>query len=189
MPHDDVCYGEDIHTDDVCAAFDGTQVYSETKNKQPAFINAFELIAISNDLSGLFEKNGTEMRRRFLSDNSAQETTGKILAATKALGLSAERASRCKVRIHECKNPTRRRGPCPSLSLEVIGVAPSLSVVEIWKSDECKVEYTKLCSCLSSIFTDTCSNPQIATLDETKKITDATGISSNGSLQLCDLQA
>jgi 5'-AMP-activated protein kinase catalytic alpha subunit len=166
-PPAEPCDEEDVTLDDVHAAFEITEEHLVTKDKQPVFINAFQLIAMSNDLdlSGFFEKeNDGKNKKRFGSRLSAQETIEKMDDAAKNLGLSVERVNPCKIKIHGAKE-TGRRGSYLSVSTEVTEVAPSFSVVEIWKSAGDTIEYIKFYKSFSSILMDVPGSPKIVQLD------------------------
>ncbi|KAF8400377.1 hypothetical protein HHK36_013675 [Tetracentron sinense] len=120
---------KDINLDDVNAAFDGIEGNTTETSipKSPSFINAFQLIAMSNDLdlSGLFEEEAR-------SKHSINETIEKIEVAAKDVSLSVERMNNSKV----------------------IEVTPTHCVVEISKSaGELRV-YKEFCKSLSSLLTE-----------------------------------
>lgn len=180
---------EDVTLDDVHAAFDITEEHLVSKDKQPVFINAFQLIAMSNDLdlSGFFEKeNDGKSKKRFGSRVSAQQTIEKIDAAAKSLGLLVERVNPCKIKIHGAKE-TGRRSSYLSVSTEVTEVAPSFSVVEIWKSAGDIVEYINFYKSFSSILMDVSGSPKIVQLDCPKSEEDhhLTSASSCSSQESC----
>eukprot|EP01018_Ginkgo_biloba_P039920 Gb_21645 [translate_table: standard] len=146
---------EDINLDDVNTAFGNTPEQLVTKEKHPVFINAFQLIAMSNDLdlSGFFEKeNDGKRKRRFGSKHSANETMEKIEASVKALGFLVEKITQSKIKVQGARAGKRRTHL--SALTEVIEVAPSLSVVEMWKSEGDTVEYVKFYKSLTNILRD-----------------------------------
>ncbi|KAK9931874.1 hypothetical protein M0R45_019130 [Rubus argutus] len=116
---------EKIHLDDVKAAFDSIEEnVKDTKIlKSSSFINAFQLIAMSNDLdlSGLFEEK----------DNNKQKTNN------------------FKIKMHAKQGMTKCRSHV-DMSAEVIEVAPTHCVVEISRSAGELGPYTEFCKSLTS---------------------------------------
>ncbi|XP_058207756.1 CBL-interacting serine/threonine-protein kinase 21-like isoform X2 [Rhododendron vialii] len=147
---------EDINVDDVHAAFSSVKEI-ETERKiphTPSFINAFQLIAMSQDLdlSGLFEEEDNEKHKTTLGSKlTINETIEKIEAAAKDVSLSVERMNNSKVKIHPKQKMTRCSRSCFNLSAEVIEVAPTHCVVEISKSLGELEPYTEFCKSLSSM--------------------------------------
>ncbi|CAN6450214.1 unnamed protein product [Victoria cruziana] len=145
-----------INLDDVDAAFDTIMKGSNDQNKQPNFINAFQLIAMSNDLdlSGLFkEKSDENCKRRFGSKYSISETIEKIEAAANNVQLAVERMNQSKIKLHEPKKMTKSRSYF-TLAAEVIEVTPTHCMVEISKSAGNVMEYTEFCRSLSTALID-----------------------------------
>ncbi|KAK7847160.1 cbl-interacting serine/threonine-protein kinase 21 [Quercus suber] len=153
-----------IHLDDVNAAFDSIEeIATETKiPKSSSFINAFQLIAMSQDLdlSGLFEEQAS-LKIRMLDENKQKkmlgskhtidETIKKIEAAAMDASLSVERMNNSKMKMHTKQKMTRCCRSCLDISAEVIEVAPTNCVIEISKSaGELKV-YKEFCKSLSSL--------------------------------------
>uniref|UniRef100_A0A1D1Z9P0 non-specific serine/threonine protein kinase n=1 Tax=Anthurium amnicola TaxID=1678845 RepID=A0A1D1Z9P0_9ARAE len=141
---------EVANLDDVYEAFDsiGGKLTEATKAKSPSFINAFQLIAMSNDLdlSGLFE----EQKTKLCSIHSITETIEKIEVAAKDVSLSVERTNSSKVKLHPPKKLTRSISHI-AVSAEVIEVTPTHCMIEISKSaGEIRV-YKEFCKSLSSI--------------------------------------
>ncbi|KAK4604995.1 hypothetical protein RGQ29_013171 [Quercus rubra] len=122
-----------IHLDDVNAAFDSIEIATETKiPKSSSFINAFQLIAMSQDLdlSGLFEEQDeNKQKKMFGSKHTIDETIKKIEAAAMDVSLSVERMNNSKV----------------------IEVAPTNCVIEISKSAGELEAYKEFCKSLSSL--------------------------------------
>ncbi|ONK70530.1 uncharacterized protein A4U43_C05F34670 [Asparagus officinalis] len=112
------------------------------------FINAFQLIALSNDLdlSGLFHEKKTKLG----SSHSVDETVEKIEAAAKDVCLSVERINNSKVKIHEQKRLSRSISHV-ILSAEVTEVAPVHCVVEISKHAGEIGVYKEFCKTLSNV--------------------------------------
>ncbi|XP_057966989.1 CBL-interacting serine/threonine-protein kinase 21 isoform X2 [Malania oleifera] len=132
------CDGK-INLDDVHAAFDSIEENAtETKIPKPSnFINAFQLIAMSNDLdlSGLFEEKGDDKQKtRIGTKHTINETIMKIEEAAKDVRLSVERMNNSKMKMHQKQKMTRCCRSNVNLSAEVIEVAPTHCVVEISKS-------------------------------------------------------
>ncbi|KAL7224603.1 hypothetical protein ACSBR1_025969 [Camellia fascicularis] len=150
---------ENINLDDVHAAFDSIKE-NEAKTKIPhipSFINAFQLIAMSQDLdlSRLFEEQDNEKQKTTLGSKlTINETIEKIEAAAKDACLSVERMNNSKMKIHPKQKMTRCSRSCFDLSAEVIEVAPTHCVVEISKSAGELVLYTEFCKSLSSMLTE-----------------------------------
>ncbi|KAG9456009.1 hypothetical protein H6P81_000517 [Aristolochia fimbriata] len=149
-----------LSLDDVNAAFGSIRESTDEmeKPKSPNFINAFQLIAMSNDLdlSGLFEEQIDRKRTRLGSEHSIQETIEKIKAAAKDARLSVERMNNSKVKLQEITKLRR----CQSLavSAEVIEVTPSHCVVEISKSAGELRLYKEFCRSLSNVLTERSSS-------------------------------
>ncbi|KAJ8767489.1 hypothetical protein K2173_017533 [Erythroxylum novogranatense] len=147
---------EKINLDDVNAAFDSVEENAEeAKNpKSSSFINAFKLIAMSNDLdlSGLFEDQAdTKKTTRIGSKFTVGETIKKIEVAAMDASLSVERRKNFMMKMHKKEKMTRCTRSCYDLSAEVIEVAPANCVVEISKSaGELRV-YKEFCRSLSSL--------------------------------------
>ncbi|XP_065633344.1 CBL-interacting serine/threonine-protein kinase 21 isoform X2 [Quercus suber] len=144
-----------IHLDDVNAAFDSIEIATETKiPKSSSFINAFQLIAMSQDLdlSGLFEEQDENKQKKMLgSKHTIDETIKKIEAAAMDASLSVERMNNSKMKMHTKQKMTRCCRSCLDISAEVIEVAPTNCVIEISKSaGELKV-YKEFCKSLSSL--------------------------------------
>ncbi|CAA6662300.1 unnamed protein product [Spirodela intermedia] len=79
---------------------DGGKPAEATKTRSPSFINAFQLIAMSNDLdlSGLFEEQDDEQQKtKLCSKHPVSETIEKIQVAAMDASLSVERMNGSKV--------------------------------------------------------------------------------------------
>ncbi|KAF3957101.1 hypothetical protein CMV_017852 [Castanea mollissima] len=152
-----------IHLDDVNAAFDSTEeIATETKiPKSSSFINAFQLIAMSQDLdlSGLFEEQDeNKQKTMFGSKHTIDETIKKIEAAAMDVSLSVERMNNSKV----------------------IEVAPTNCVIEISKSaGELKV-YKEFCKSLSSLLIEKSELPSQTEEPEEANV-DTKNIQESGS--------
>ncbi|KAA8522777.1 hypothetical protein F0562_009200 [Nyssa sinensis] len=150
---------ENINLDDVHEAFNSIKE-NETETKMPrnpSFINAFQLIAMSHDLdlSGLFEEQDNEKQKTTLgSKHTINETIQKIEAAAKDVSLSVERMKNSKIKMHPKQKMTKCSRSCLNLSAEVIEVAPTHCVIEISKSAGELVLYKKFCQSLSSMLTE-----------------------------------
>ncbi|KAF7153941.1 hypothetical protein RHSIM_Rhsim01G0008300 [Rhododendron simsii] len=144
---------EDTNLDDVHAAL-GSIEENETETKPsnaPSFINAFQLIAMSQDLdlSGLFEVQNYEKQKTTLgSKHTIHKTIEKIEAAARDVSLSVERKNNSKLKIHPVLKMSRSFF---NLSAEVIEVAPTHCVIEISKSDGELGLYREFCKSLSSM--------------------------------------
>ncbi|GAV87245.1 Pkinase domain-containing protein/NAF domain-containing protein [Cephalotus follicularis] len=148
---------EKIQMDDVTAAFDSIEENSgEKKMPQPSsFINAFQLIAMSNDLdlSGLFEEQNDKEKTRLGSKHTLGETIKKIEAAAMDVSLSIERMNNFKMKMHRKQKINRCTRSYYDLSAEVIEVAPTNCVIEISKSAGDLNVYDEFCKSLSSQLT------------------------------------
>lgn len=145
---------EKIHLDDVKAAFDSIEEnVKDTKIlKSSSFINAFQLIAMSNDLdlSGLFEeKDNNKQKLRLGSQHTFNETIKKIEAAAMDVSLSVARTNNFKIKMHAKQGMTKCRSHV-DMSAEVIEVAPTHCVVEISRSAGELGPYTEFCKSLTS---------------------------------------
>ncbi|KAK1276016.1 CBL-interacting serine/threonine-protein kinase 21 [Acorus gramineus] len=145
---------ESTSLDDVNLVFESDHAGTDEKNvpKSPSFINAFQLIAMSDDLnlSGLFEEQDMNSQKRKLgSKHSIIETIEKIEMAARDVNLSVERTNVSKVKLHG-KKLLRSRSHV-FVSAEVIEVTPTHCVVEISKSaGELRV-YKEFCESLSNV--------------------------------------
>ncbi|XP_059636247.1 CBL-interacting serine/threonine-protein kinase 21 isoform X2 [Cornus florida] len=142
---------ENIDLDDVHVSFNSIKE-NETETKIPhnsSFINAFQLIAMSQDLdlSGLFE----EKKITLGSKHTINETLEKIEAAANDVSLSVERMNKSKVKMHPKQKMTRCSRSCFNLKAEVIEVAPTHCVIEISKSAGELGLYKEFCESLSSM--------------------------------------
>ncbi|KAF7141510.1 hypothetical protein RHSIM_Rhsim06G0136500 [Rhododendron simsii] len=121
---------------------------NETQTKTsntPSFINAFQLIAMSQDLdlSGLYEvqmicKYHYE-KQKTLGSKHTYQTIEKIEAAARDVSLSIERKNNSKVSY---------------ISEEIVEVAPTHCVMEISKSDGDLGLYREFCKSLSIMLTE-----------------------------------
>ncbi|VVA38720.1 PREDICTED: CBL-interacting [Prunus dulcis] len=144
-----------IHLDDVNAAFDSTEENDmETKiPKSASFINAFQLIAMSNDLdlSGLFEEEDeNKQKTRIGSKLTINETIKKIEAAAMDVSLLVERTKNLRMKMHAKQIMNRCSRSYVDISAEVIEVAPTNCVVEISRSAGELGTYREFCKSLSS---------------------------------------
>ncbi|XP_010259770.1 PREDICTED: CBL-interacting serine/threonine-protein kinase 21 [Nelumbo nucifera] len=127
-------------------------------SKSSSFINAFLLIAMSNDLdlSGLFEEQQDDNKKktRLGSRHPIHETIEKIKDAAKDASLSVERMNNSKVLIYQKHKMTRFSRICFNLSAEVIQVTPMHCVVEISKFVGDPRMYKEFCKSLSGLLID-----------------------------------
>lgn len=147
-------FDENINLDDVHVAFGSIKENEVPIKTTPSFINAFQLIAMSQDLdlSGLFEVQNNEKQKTTLgSKHTVHETIEKIEAAARDVSLSVERKSNSKLKIHPELKMSRS---CSNLSAEVIEVAPTHCVIEISNSDGELELYREFCKSLSSMLTE-----------------------------------
>uniref|UniRef100_A0A5B6ZXP8 non-specific serine/threonine protein kinase n=1 Tax=Davidia involucrata TaxID=16924 RepID=A0A5B6ZXP8_DAVIN len=156
---------ENINLDDVHEAFNSIKENEKQTEipRNPSFINAFQLIAMSHDLdlSGLFEEQDNEKQKTTLgSKHTINETIQKIEAAAKDASLSVERMNNSKIKMHPKQKMTRCSRSCFNLSAEVIEVAPTHCVIEISKSAGELGLYKEFCQSLSSMLTEDSSAKQ-----------------------------
>ncbi|XP_050375060.1 CBL-interacting serine/threonine-protein kinase 21 isoform X3 [Argentina anserina] len=150
---------EKIYLDDVNSAFDSIEEnVMETKLPiSSSFINAFQLIAMSNDLdlSGLFEEQGDKKQKiRFGSQHTINETIKKVEAAAMDASLSVARTNNFKIKMLAKQGMTRCCRSYVDMSAEVIEVAPTHCVVEISRSAGELGVYNKFCKSLTSQLTE-----------------------------------
>ncbi|KAI4376264.1 hypothetical protein MLD38_014048 [Melastoma candidum] len=144
--------------DDIKAAFDGLEDENaeETVPRSSRFINAFQLIAMSQDLdlSGLFEEQDeNKQKTRLGSQNTMGDTFKKIEAAAADLRLSVERSNnKMKIQLNQKMNRCSRSSF--RLSAEVIEVTPTHCVVEVSKYLGEPGIYKEFCKSLSSLLTE-----------------------------------
>ncbi|XP_065044015.1 CBL-interacting serine/threonine-protein kinase 21-like isoform X2 [Musa acuminata AAA Group] len=143
------CLGHDNdENDSLHSSGEATQ---EVAGKPWRCINAFRLIAMSNDLdlSGLFQEQKTKLG----SEHPIDETFAKIEVAAKDVKLSVKRINSSRVRLHDSRRITRSRSHC-TLSAEVVEVTPNHCVVEVSKSAGDLGTYKEFCQSLSSLLKD-----------------------------------
>ncbi|KAH1117127.1 hypothetical protein GLYMA_17G066300v4 [Glycine max] len=147
-------FDQNINLDDVDVAFNSIKenIRESTIPKSSSFINAFQLIAMSQDLdlSGLFEEQDEKKQRtRLGSKHTINETIEKIEAAATDVGLSIEKMNNFKIKMQPKQIMTR----CSRsyLSAQVIEVAPTHCVIEISKSTGDLRVYHKFCESLSNL--------------------------------------
>ncbi|OVA16313.1 Protein kinase domain [Macleaya cordata] len=135
-----------------------TGIATETmKSQSPSYINAFQLIAMSNDLdlSGLFEeKIEDKQKTRLGSTHPTKETIEKIEVAAKNASLTVERINNFKVKLHQENKLAGCSRSHFNLIAEVIEVTPEHCVVEISKSAGGLTVYKEFCESLSSLVKD-----------------------------------
>ncbi|KAK9130187.1 hypothetical protein Sjap_010674 [Stephania japonica] len=156
-----------INMDDKHTASDNTGNVNDTKkSKSTSFINAFQLIAMSNylDLSGLFEEQVEERQKIKLgTEHPINETIEKIEFAAKDLSLSVERMSNSKVKLQQKHKLSRCSRSNFNLLAEVTEVTPTNCVVEIsspaWEMDI----YKEFCKSLSSVLKEKSSESKLIT--------------------------
>ncbi|XP_050375058.1 CBL-interacting serine/threonine-protein kinase 21 isoform X2 [Argentina anserina] len=182
---------EKIYLDDVNSAFDSIEEnVMETKLPiSSSFINAFQLIAMSNDLdlSGLFEEQGDKKQKiRFGSQHTINETIKKVEAAAMDASLSVARTNNFKIKMLAKQGMTRCCRSYVDMSAEVIEVAPTHCVVEISRSAGELGVYNKFCKSLTSQLTEESgdsSQIQASVVDhiESKSIQESKGSQENKS--------
>nr|XP_018674134.1 PREDICTED: CBL-interacting serine/threonine-protein kinase 21 isoform X1 [Musa acuminata subsp. malaccensis] len=151
------CLGHDndendsLHSSGVGNRYDLMEATQEVAGKPWRCINAFRLIAMSNDLdlSGLFQEQKTKLG----SEHPIDETFAKIEVAAKDVKLSVKRINSSRVRLHDRRRITRSRSHC-TLSAEVVEVTPNHCVVEVSKSAGDLGTYKEFCQSLSSLLKD-----------------------------------
>ncbi|XP_028775386.1 LOW QUALITY PROTEIN: CBL-interacting serine/threonine-protein kinase 21-like [Neltuma alba] len=149
---------QNIHMDDVNAAFDSVEenILEATIPTSSSFINAFQLIAMSQDLdlSGLFEEQDQMQKTRLGSKHTTSETIEKIETAATDVKLSIEKMNNFTLKMHPKGTMTRCSRSYYDLSAKVIEVTPAHCVVEISKSTGDLRTYKKFCESLSSLLTE-----------------------------------
>ncbi|KDP43807.1 hypothetical protein JCGZ_23015 [Jatropha curcas] len=178
---------EKIYFDDVNAAFDATEDDTAAEKKVPkysSFINAFQLIAMSDDLdlSGLFEQEDKKHKTRLGSRLTVNETIKKIEAAAMDLSLSVERRNNFKMTMQPKTKMTRCTRSYYDLSAEVIEVAPTNCVIEISKSAGEVRLYSEFCKSLSSLLTEK-SNAPLQIQDSNAESITSNNIQETGSTE------
>eukprot|EP00250_Pteridium_aquilinum_P008717 c18157_g1_i1 orf=830-2071(+) len=138
--------------EDVVAVFNDSMEHlvTETKEKQPVMMNAFDLISMSEglNLSSLFEKQQGLVKRetRFTSKHPAPEIVSKIEATVKPLGFNVEKKN-YKMKLQGEKKG--RKGHL-SVATQVFQVAPALFVVEVRKAGGDTLEFHNFYNNLSA---------------------------------------
>ncbi|XP_058112781.1 CBL-interacting serine/threonine-protein kinase 23-like isoform X19 [Magnolia sinica] len=116
----------------------------EEKDRRPSFLNAFDIISLSEglNLSGLFEKEqGVRREMRFTLRCSASEILAKMEESAKPLGFSVKRRD-YKVKMRLEGRDLGRKGHL-TISTEVLEVSPLLSVVEMKKAGGDALEFDR----------------------------------------------
>lgn len=149
-------FDHNINLDDVDVAFNSIEenITEPTISKSSSFINAFQLIAMSEDLdlSGLFEEQDEKKQRtRLGSKHTINETIEKIEAAATDVRMSVEKMNNFKMKMQPKQMMTRCSRSYSYLSAQVIEVAPTHCVVEISKSAGDLRMYNKFCESLSNL--------------------------------------
>ncbi|KAL8129688.1 hypothetical protein V2J09_018843 [Rumex salicifolius] len=129
----------------------------KSESQSPGFINAFQLIAMSQDLSlsGLFEeKDGDKKRVMMGSKHTITQTLEKIEAAAKGSCLLVERINNSKIKMHP---PQKMKSSRSSVNLlaEVIEVSPTDCVVQVSKSVGELQTYQEFCKSLTNLLEET----------------------------------
>ncbi|CAL5199366.1 unnamed protein product [Lathyrus oleraceus] len=133
-----------------------------TITKSSSFINAFQLIAMFQDLdlSALFEEQDHKKQMTmFGSQHTISETVEKIEAAATDVRLSVEKMNNFKMKMHPKQTMTRSSRSYFDLSAEVIEVAPAHCVVQISKSAGDLRKYNEFCESLSSLLNEKSTMP------------------------------
>ncbi|KAL2338604.1 hypothetical protein Fmac_013050 [Flemingia macrophylla] len=155
-PASEYDFDQNINLDDVDVAFNSIEenITEPTISKSSSFINAFQLIAMSDDLdlSGLFEEQDEKKQKtRLGSKHTINETIEKIEAAATDVRLSVEKMNNFKIKMQPKPTMTRCSRSYSYLSAQVIEVAPTDCVVEISKSIGDLRVYNKFCESLSNL--------------------------------------
>ncbi|KAK7329831.1 hypothetical protein VNO77_24011 [Canavalia gladiata] len=153
-------FDQNINLDDVNATFDSIEdnITESSISKSSRFINAFQLIAMSQDLdlSGLFEEQDKKKQRtRMGSKHTIDETIEKIKAAATDVRLSVEKMNNFKIKMQPKQIMTRCARSYLDLSAQVIEVAPTHCVIEISKSAGDLRMYNEFCASLSNLLKQT----------------------------------
>ncbi|ERM98173.1 CBL-interacting protein kinase 32 isoform X2 [Amborella trichopoda] len=140
-----------INLDDVDAVFKDSEEHHVTEKTElePAAINAFELISMSEglNLGNLFEiEQEFKRETRFASKCPASEIVRKIEEAAKPLGFDVHKKN-YTMRLENVK--AGRKGNL-NVATEVFQVAPSLHMVEVRKAKGDTLEFHKFYKNLSA---------------------------------------
>ncbi|XP_057722303.1 CBL-interacting serine/threonine-protein kinase 21 isoform X1 [Arachis stenosperma] len=171
---------KNIKLDDCNVAFDSVEekIRESKIPKSSSFINAFQLIAMSQDLdlSGLFEEeqDHKKQKTRFGSKHTINETTEKIEAAATDMRLSVEKINNFKIKLHPKQMMNRCSRSYFDLSAQLIEVAPTHCVVEISRSAGDLRTYTKFCESLSSLLEQKSGLTSSQEQEESKDDVDST---------------
>ncbi|KAG9148637.1 hypothetical protein Leryth_019147 [Lithospermum erythrorhizon] len=145
---------EDANLDDVEAVFKDSEEHhvTERREEQPAAMNAFELISMSEglNLGNLFDEQAFKRETRFTSKRPANEIMNKIEEAAKPLGFDVDKKN-YKLRL---KNSKAGRKGILNVATEVFQVAPSLHMVEVRKAKGDTLEFHKFYKNLSTCLED-----------------------------------
>ncbi|XP_015933654.1 CBL-interacting serine/threonine-protein kinase 21 isoform X1 [Arachis duranensis] len=171
---------KNIKLDDCNVAFDSVEekIRESKIPKSSSFINAFQLIAMAQDLdlSGLFEEEQDlkKQKTRFGSKHTINETTEKIEAAATDMRLSVEKINNFKIKLHPKQMMNRCSRSYFDLSAQLIEVAPTHCVVEISRSAGDLRTYTKFCESLSSLLEQKSGLTSSQEQEESKDVADST---------------
>ncbi|KAJ0985002.1 hypothetical protein J5N97_003358 [Dioscorea zingiberensis] len=125
------------------------KINNATKGETSTFINAFQLISMSNglNLSGLFHEQQTT---KIGSQYPIDETIEKIEFTARAVNLMVKRMNFSQVKLHENKSLSRY-GSHVIVSAEVIQVTPTACMIEISKSSGNPHIFEEFCRRLANL--------------------------------------
>ncbi|XP_039118342.1 CBL-interacting serine/threonine-protein kinase 21-like isoform X2 [Dioscorea cayenensis subsp. rotundata] len=145
---------ESMKVENLSRTFDSKvkkKINNATKGKTSKFINAFQLISMSNglNLSGLFHEQTTKIGSQYPID----ETIEKIESTARAVNLIVNRMDCFQVNLHEIKSLSRYGSHV--IEAKVIQLAPTACMVEISKSSGTPRIFEEFCRRLSNLLKNT----------------------------------
>ncbi|XP_039118346.1 CBL-interacting serine/threonine-protein kinase 21-like isoform X5 [Dioscorea cayenensis subsp. rotundata] len=146
---------ESMKVENLSRTFDSKvkkKINNATKGKTSKFINAFQLISMSNglNLSGLFHEQQTT---KIGSQYPIDETIEKIESTARAVNLIVNRMDCFQVNLHEIKSLSRYGSHV--IEAKVIQLAPTACMVEISKSSGTPRIFEEFCRRLSNLLKNT----------------------------------
>ena len=121
--------------------------FDDEKVKQPATMNAFHIISLSEgfDLSRLFEEKRREEREemRFATAGTPSSVISRLEEVAKAVKFDVKRSSDTNVRL---QGQQRGRKGKLAIAADIYAVTPSFLVVEVKKDKGDTLEYNQFCS-------------------------------------------
>ncbi|GLJ23287.1 hypothetical protein SUGI_0440580 [Cryptomeria japonica] len=154
---------ENVGLNEIDVVFSDSEEHlvTEIKETRPVFMNAFELISVSEvlNLGNMFEQHMGLVKRqtKFTSKHPAEEIISKIEEAAGSLGFNVKKKN-YKVKLQGAN--IGRKGSL-SVAIQLFEVAPSLCMVEVQKAGGDTLEFSEFYNKLSSALKDIVWKPKV----------------------------